>query len=325
MKKIMLATIVFSLWCAHVGMAGANASPKETVIVDVASLKQKGVLKFAQELADSPVEITFAAVNESTSRPAISENAEECVRILGDSIYKEVGSRQCDRLERTEWEKTLAGVLKLVRALEAYGSFRAQLCAADLRIVCLKVLSDRLVGNGESVPAAGAILRQSLCGKECSQRYLALLKAEFPQWAQEFESLTLPLAYRDWYAIYRLGMTSDKQPWPDHRPIFLAAFGYDDRRSVTMTKPDVRFLVTSVLTNEDYRLQLVWLERVKDKMGAFPEGREEFIQAASTALEFHKEDIIPFFDKEMDVVMVWKSSRQARNRYRDRTQEAQEK
>jgi hypothetical protein len=299
-----------------------NDDDKESLVVDTARIKEEGLVAVAQRAADFKGSIALSTATQPTSAAATGPNAGAVL----DEVSKHIGSEisqlghKCAPMPEPQFRKTLTGLIRIINSLEAHDQWRSTLCGVELRSKCLAIIAARCAGLGEEMPEGAACLLKSRFDAASSKKYQALLASTFPAWKQEVQSLAVPFASRDWYALYNLARTGDKKAWPDRNPIVAAIFSSYEDQSFRSNAPNMQDLAFAVLINEFERLRVTWLLRMKRDMGVFPRGRDEYL-ASAKHMKLTKEDVLPISDEPIEAITLWKFYRIPLDRYEEWTKE----
>lgn len=302
----------------------ATEDELNTLEIDAHMVQAEGLVSVAERAAG------FAGVAVGPQNQPGSVAGINVDEKAADSLSKAIGAEmkrlatRCALMPPEEFSRTLNGLLKIITLLESQRQWRAALCACELRSACLKVTSARLVGLDEE-PAERQLL-QSQMSVEFSQMYQDLLSVTFPDYKQQVQSLKVPFSDRDWYAIFHLGRTGDKDAWPEHAPIAGWIFSHwRPQMCHTSNAPSMQELAFAVQFNEMERLIVTWLVRIRKDMPQLPDERNAFIAIAQKHVEFAADDVLPVSNAPIDAATLWKFYRGAKNNYEGWTEEASQK
>lgn len=310
--------------CAILPFANASADEgdKEVFVVSAAGIKKDGLVGVAQQVAEFRGSVALSSATQPASAEGTGPNADAVLDEVSKYIGAEISQlgHKCAPMPEQQFKKTLEGVIRIIGLLEEHDQWRSTLCAVELRSKCLFIIAARCAGLGEEMPTNATCLLESQLGAVSSRKYQALLALTFPAWKQEVQSLAIPFAARDWYALYNLARTKDAKAWPDQSPIVAAIFGSFEDQSFRSKEPDLRDLAFAILINEFERLRVTWLFRMKRDMGVFSKERDEYLAAAKD-VKLTTEDVIPISDERIEAITLWKFYRIPLDRYEEWTKE----
>ena len=219
-------------------------------------------------------------------------------------------------LAQEEYQKTLKGFHQLVVLMEKQKCYRTTLCAIKLRTLLLPIVCARGVGTGQAAPKEAKWLYVSLREKQFSGPHIELLRALFPKWKKELDTLTLPLRNKDYYALYNLDFAASNKnhksnkPWPNTETTFVKMVIYNKPKIAKVFSGGTPPLLDYVRFTMHHEFQYIMAIHLNKLSPYFPKNKfltkEKFVEIAPKALG-EDDMFIPMAERKFDSKLLWSS------------------